>query len=291
MRAVRKKAGVAVVAAALVCGAAACSSSSDKDGKSDAKAEGRKQAEASPRLAPAAAVKKATEASEKLTSFRYRAKGTVPGEGKVQAEAAMSIDPLRVSMKATTSESGTPETGEFRLIDGTMYIGNGKPDPELDNKSWIKISMDEKELTEGEDGVSNQAEKNPAAETSFLNGSKDLKLVGTETVEGVRTQHYTGTVTLDQMRDSLKGTSGPKRKSREKSLKEYESMGIKTFTMDMWADEEDHTKQFRMRAKGAKGPMDLTITFLDYNKPVEVKAPPVADTFDFAKEMEAMGAS
>jgi hypothetical protein len=60
--------------------------------------------------------------------------------------------------------------------------------------------------------------------------------------------------------------------------------------MDMWVDGDDHTKQFRMKGAADKGPLDMTITFLDYNKPVNVAAPPakdVADLADLFKELDA----
>ncbi|MFF0286834.1 hypothetical protein [Streptomyces sp. NPDC005262] len=50
-------------------------------------------------------------------------------------------------------------------------------------------------------------------------------------------------------------------------------------------DRDDRTKQFRLRAEHidllagtGDGPLDLTITFLDINQPVTIKAPPAEDT-------------
>ncbi|MFI1106957.1 DUF1396 domain-containing protein [Streptomyces physcomitrii] len=287
MRAVRKKAGVALVAAALVCGAAACSSSSEGGDKAGG---GEQRAEQTPAMRPAAAVRKAAERSERLTSFHYRAKGTVPGQGKVEAEAGMSIEPLAMSLKSTVTGGADAGEAEIRLIDEVLYIGMGKPQPEMDGKSWMKFGGKGLGGAKGPrgGGLSSQAQKNPAAESTFLTGSKDVKLVGTETVEGVRTRHYRGTVSLDELRASLTGSDGKRREQREKSLEQYEELGIGTLDMDLWIDGDDRTKQFRMRGKAEEGPMDMTLTFLDFNKPVEVKAPPAAEVFDFAKEMAAL---
>ena len=43
--------------------------------------------------------------------------------------------------------------------------------------------------------------------------------------------------------------------------------------MDMWVDGDDHTKQFRMQGDADKGKLDMTFTFLDYNKPVTRRRP------------------
>ncbi|MFD5817952.1 DUF1396 domain-containing protein [Streptomyces sp. NPDC127038] len=246
----------------------------------------------SPALTPAAAVAKAAKRTEDITSLHYRMTGTVPGEGRVSGEAAMSMKPLAMSMKMTAEDQATDGPVEIRLVGKAMYIGGGlKAAKEMDGKSWIKFDMSalgaDKELNTDQLG-GGQADRNPATESTFLTGSKNVKKVGSETVAGVRTTHYRGTVTLDDFRKSLKGQDKATREKREKALDQYTKMGIRTFTMDMWIDGADHTKQFRMRGTADKGPLDMTVTFLDYNKPVTVTAPPAKDTVDLAGMMKGV---
>jgi hypothetical protein len=248
------------------------------------------KAEQSPAMTPAAAVAKAAKNTEDITSLRYRMTGKVPGEGQVSGEAAMSMKPLAMSMKMTAQDQATDGPVEIRLVGKAMYIGgNAEMSKEMDGKSWIKFDMSalgaDKGLNADQLGAG-QADKNPASESTFLTGSKDVKKVGTETVEGVKTTHYKGTVTVADLKASLKGENKTVREQREKSLEQYQKMGIDSMTMDMWIDGDDHTKQFRMRGDADKGPMDMTITFLDYNKPVTVTAPPAKDTADLAEMMK-----
>ncbi|MFH8989112.1 LppX_LprAFG lipoprotein [Streptomyces sp. NPDC017940] len=276
----RRTAGAALAALLLAGGAVSCGS--EKSDKAD-KAGGD--------MAPAAAVKKAADKTEKLTSFSFRMRGSVPGDGRVQAEAAMSTEPLAMSMKMSAPSQG-PEKAEIRLVDGAIYLGGGKEAAkEMDGKRWIKFAHTKGKGTAKQDGssLSAQADNNPADQSTLLTGSDDLKKVGTEKIEGVETTHYKGTVTLDRMRELLKDEDAATKKRREKSLKEYEDMGVEKLTMDMWIDGEDHTKQFRAQGKGNKGPLDMTITFLDYNKPVKVTAPPKSQVMDLAAEMEKAG--
>ncbi|MFE0672710.1 DUF1396 domain-containing protein [Streptomyces sp. NPDC058867] len=273
----RRALGAGLAAVALAAGAVSCS-------KGDA--------EESPKMTPAAAVAKAAKNSDDITSLRYSMSGEVPETGRVKAEASMRMEPdLAMSMKMTALDEGADGTVEIRLVDKAMYLG-GNPEmaKEMDGKSWMKFDMSalgDDALGGGAPGAS-QAEQNPAADSTLLTGSKDLEKVGTETVDGVETTHYKGTVPLDTLRDSLKDEDKDVREKREKSLEQYEDMGIETLTMDMWIDGEDHTKQFRVKGEGDKGPLDLTITFLDYNQPVTVKAPPAQDTFDLAEMMQEM---
>ncbi|MFI1413059.1 DUF1396 domain-containing protein [Streptomyces sp. NPDC020707] len=272
---VRHRATGAVVAALVLGGGAVGCSKADEE---------------SPEMTPAAAVAKAAKKTEDITSLSYRMSGRTPEEGRVKAEAQMRMEPdLAMSMKMTALDQGKDGNAEIRLVDKAMYIGGGAAAAkEMDGKSWIKFDMS----TLGDDALggggapgAGTADKNPAQESTFLTGSKDVKKVGTEKVEGVETTHYKGTVTLDEFRKSLKGESKATREKREKSLEQYEKLGLDALTMDMWVDGEDHTKQFRMQGDADKGKLDMTITFLDYNKPVTVKAPPAKDVMDLAEMM------
>ncbi|MFJ7331848.1 LppX_LprAFG lipoprotein [Streptomyces sp. NPDC101110] len=243
--------------------------------------------EQSPEMTPAAAVAKAAKNTEDITSLQYRMKGTVPESGRVEGEASMRLKPtIAMSMKMEAPDQAAGESVEIRLVDKAMYLGGGaEMAKEMDGKKWLKFDLSGSDAAKEIDkmGSPAQAEQNPAAESTFLTGAKDVKKVGSEKVEGVETTHYSGTVTLDDLRASLKDEKAETRKQREKSIKQYEKLGIDKFTMDMWVDGEDHTKQFRMKGQADKGPMDMTITFLDYNKPVTVTAPPAKDVADLSE--------
>ncbi|MEU1313559.1 DUF1396 domain-containing protein [Streptomyces tibetensis] len=249
--------------------------------------------EQSPEMTPAAAVAKAAKNTEDITSLQYRLKGTVPESGRVEGEASMRLKPtIAMSMKMKAPDQGAGETVEIRLVDKAMYLGGGaETAKEMDGKRWLKFDLSGSDAAKDLDemGSPSQAEQNPAAESTFLTGAKDVKKVGSETVEGVETTHYTGTVTLADLRASLKDGKAQTRKQREKSIKQYEKLGVDKFTMDMWVDGEDHTKQFRMKGEADKGPMDMTITFIDYNKPVTVTAPPTKDVADLSEMFKELG--
>ncbi|MFI9768294.1 DUF1396 domain-containing protein [Streptomyces sp. NPDC052415] len=273
--------GAGFAAVALATGAVSC---------------GTGEGEESPKMSPAAAVAEAAKNSDDITSLRYRMTGQVPEEGRIKAEASMRMKPtVAMSMKMTALDQGADGSVEIRLVDKVMYIGgNAGMAKEMDGKSWMKLDMS----ALGEDafgGAGNpaagRAEQNPAADSALLTGAKDVREIGTEKVDGVETTHYRGTVTLDTLRDALKDEDKATREKREKSIEQYEELGVDKLTMDMWVDGEDHTKQFRMKGAADKGPLDLTITFLDYNEPVSVQAPPAKDTADLAEMMKELGGS
>jgi hypothetical protein len=273
---VRTRGGAAAAALTALAGVTGCGS------------------EKSPAMEPAAAVAEAAKNTEDITSLRYRMKGTVPGEGDVSGTAAMTFEPMAMSMKLKVDGKSADESGEMeiRLVDKAMYLGGGaEAAKEMDGKSWMKFDLSQL----GESGLDSaglgaaQAEQNPATEAGFLTGADDVEKVGTETVDGVKTTHYRGTVSLDDLRASLEGEDKKTRERREKSLKQYEDLGVEELEMDMWIDGEDHPKQVRTRGAADKGTLDMTITFLALNEPVKVTAPPAKDTVDLAEMMEELG--
>lgn len=271
---VRVPVGASVAALLLAAGAVGCSGGTDE----------------SPKMTPAAAVAKAAKNTEEIDSIRYRMTGRTPEEGRVKAEAQMRIKPtLAMSMKMTALDQGAGASAEIRLVDKAMYIGGGaEAAKEMDGKSWMKFDLSA--LGAGEEldrlGSASQADKNPATESTFLTGAKDVEKVGTETVDGVETTHYKGTVTVAELEKTLAGEDKATREKRQKSLEQYEKLGVDKLNMDLWIDGDDRTKQFRMRGQADKGPLDMTFTFLGFNEPVKVAAPPAKDTMDLAEMMK-----
>ncbi|WP_411091181.1 LppX_LprAFG lipoprotein [Streptomyces sp. 049-1] len=271
---VRVPVGASAAALLLAAGAVGCSGGTDE----------------SPKMTPAAAVAKAAKNTEEIDSIRYRMTGRTPEEGRVKAEAQMRIKPtLAMSMKMTALDQGAGASAEIRLVDKAMYIGGGaEAAKEMDGKSWMKFDLSA--LGAGEEldqlGSASQADKNPATESTFLTGAKDVEKVGTETVDGVETTHYKGTVTVAELEKTLAGEDRATREKRQKSLEQYEKLGVDKLNMDLWIDGDDRTKQFRMRGQADKGPLDMTFTFLGFNEPVKVAAPPAKDTMDLAEMMK-----
>ncbi|WP_225797245.1 DUF1396 domain-containing protein [Streptomyces aculeolatus] len=287
MRSTFVRGGAALGAAALALTAFTACGDDDGDGK----AAGRKGGNAGQPVdvTPAAAVRKATEKAEDFTSLEYRMAGEVPGEGTMEGTGALSMDPPAMQMKMTVDGATADESGEveIRLVDDAMYMNAGpEAAAEMDGKTWLKIGMSDGGAGGGENPLLElkQADDNPAEEAQMMNAAEDLERVGEEKVEGVQTTRYTGTITLDDLRADLKGKDAKTKKDRQEQIDEMAEQGFDEFTMDMWIDGEDHTKQFRMQAETKEGPLDTTMTFLSYNEPVTVEVPPASETAD----MDAM---
>ncbi|MDV9170817.1 hypothetical protein R6V09_11825 [Streptomyces sp. W16] len=274
----RRATGVAFAAVLLGGGAVGCGDESVK--------------EDSAMLAPSAAVAKAAEKAEDITSLHYRVSGTVPERGRLTAETSMKTKPAAMTMVMTVAGARKPGELDIRFVGKAIYLGgSGVDTAKLGGKSWFKAEP----AVWGRGAADNESygvlprsmEVSPVVQSTFLAGSKDVRRVGTETVDGTKALHYRGTVTSRELRAAQSAAKGEDTwDARTERVDQFVNLGVDgALTMDLWVDGDDHAKQFRVRAKTYPtqndtdgGTLDLTVTFLDINPSVTVKTPPAEDT-------------
>ncbi|MFD2119582.1 LppX_LprAFG lipoprotein [Streptomyces cirratus] len=291
VNAYRKRTVVAVAAAVLLAGGATACDGGKKDGaaaapsKSASGTPGASGAQKPVQAEPAAYLEQVKKGSEEITSLRYTMSGSVAGQ-PVSGDVAMRIKPevgMSMKMASPEAEGGTVD---LRLIGGVMYIGSDGKFLKLDLKSASPDAAAQLDAL----GKAGQSGENPADRANQLQGAKDLKVVGEETVDGQKTTHLSGTVSLDQMKAAAAAASPEAKERQDKSVKQLEAQGVRSLVVDMWVDGTNHTKQVRTQGQTAKGPMDVTIKFTEYNKPVDIAAPPADQVVDLAEMMKNGGA-
>jgi hypothetical protein len=270
----------ALLTGAVLCGTAACSAS--KGTSAD------RSAPESFHAAPVAAVQKAVNKGARLNSASYRLSGKVPGQGTLEGKVSFSLRPRVVDMRMTASKSGQGHEFSVRLVGGSVYLGGGSDAAERDGKHWIRFAMKGKGAG-GLGGMQQQADQDPAAQASLLPQSEDVKKVGAETVDGVRTTHYAGTVDVAELLRQQTPKSAMDTARRMKAIEQYGQLGVRKLRLDIWIGPDDRTVKFRERAQAAQGPLDLTIWFSGVNKPVTVQAPPASDTVDLEQKLKEGG--
>lgn len=146
-------------------------------------------------------------------------------------------------------------------------------------KTWVRVDLAKAGKAAGLDfnqllGGANQS---PADSLALLRSSGDFSEVGKETVEGVETTHYHGTIDL-QKAVAAKGASA-------EVLQRLLELGAPAqYPADVWIDQDDFVRQFKssydMTAGGKSVSMSMTMGMSDYGMPVEVSAPPGDQVFD-----------
>ncbi|MGC5028812.1 hypothetical protein [Micromonospora sp. DT229] len=267
----RRPAGLAV---AVVTAAAltACS-----DGKSDPEPEAPtpsgavETAEAPTDIRDA--LQKAVEAAEQSGSVTVTMQDNAVGE-KILMQGAVSLGgPVRAELTATSSED---QTLKVRIIDEMVFVEiPADQRADMNGKSWMKLDP-----AGGQQGLEfnkQMADVNPVRQVKTMLASEGVTLVGEETLDGIRTVHYTVTTGLAHYLEQVDPELRP---IIEGQLTE---MGVKEVKIDLWVDEQHRPRRERVVLDPVS---DMTVDYTDYGKPLTVETPPDADTLDLAKEKQ-----
>lgn len=180
------------------------------------------------------------------------------GGATVDMDAQVDYSTEPPTMAAVMSPSGEGKI-EFRLVDKFVYMNLGQ----LSGGKFIKANINDPNGPLG-DLTGLQESMDPVSSfESFSQGLTKVVYRGDEKVQGEQTGHYE--LTLDTSKidalDDLTGTGAGAQPGMPKTL-----------TYDLWLDDEDRMRQVRMDMGKKLGSMSMNVT--DWNKPVDIKAPP-----------------
>ncbi|MGH8965530.1 MAG: hypothetical protein ACRDXB_09415 [Actinomycetes bacterium] len=199
--------------------------------------------------------------------------------GKIHADGQFQLRPkLKFSAKldefSSNGRTVPGAKGQALFTDDVLYakvpqlgqfVSGGKP--------WLKIDVNQMAQRTGFDvqGLLQQVQQvDPAEQTKMFTGSKDARRVGAETVDGVKTTHYTGTVTvqdalnrLDPQTREKVGTWLPKDRAHSK------------INFDVWTDGDNLPRKLVSKSTDAQGDGGtVTVLYSDYGKSFKVNPPP-----------------
>ncbi|POM25423.1 hypothetical protein BTM25_40670 [Actinomadura rubteroloni] len=209
----------------------------------------------------------------------YTMKIDVDGQGGVSMKmsAAVRIRPS-VAMHITTeptSVQGTSVPGFEAILDAqAMYLKMPALAATNGGKPWSKIALSDLSATSGLNlsGLMDQArQQSPAEQTKMLTASRDVREVGTETVDGVPARHFAGTVPVTAALGKLDA------QTRAKLEQQYQKLGVSTLTFDLWVGSDDLPRKMVSRLSTSSGPMTTTASYSGYGKPVDVTPPPASE--------------
>lgn len=128
---------------------------------------------------------------------------------------------------------------------------------------------------------------------ALLLESPNLKHVGPEKVDGVRTQHYKGTLSVEEMFDANKSFDMLSEKEREELTANVKKTGLKGYDTQVWVNEDNYPVKMVVGMKTPHGTMNMTADYSDYGAEADVQAPPAQGTLDLMEmmqELEDLGA-
>lgn len=198
-------------------------------------------------------------------------RATVSGEGSFD-NAKQAMD---VTMHLDGDGAGLPSSVEVRLLSPVMYV---RLPNEKREKSWVKIELQHALKNLGLALPNLGVGQSPAEALAQLRGSTNTEKVGTETIDGVRTTHYRGTV---DVQDALGRATAKERKALQRLLDEAKAHGVDaaSTTHDVWVGDDGLVRRLTEQV-GSVG--HVTMTFSDYGAPVQIEAPPADETTDLS---------
>src|SRR5487761_1707641 len=111
---------------------------------------------------------------------------------------------------------------------------------------------------------------NPLVQTQMLASAKNVRAVGTQTIDGVKTTRYTGSYTvaagIAKLPSSLRATE----------RKGLAALGIKVVDFNAWIDAQHQMRKIVVAENGSTERMTVTLQVTSINRPVSVTIPPAS---------------
>jgi hypothetical protein len=277
----RKIAVVALGGALAVSALAGCSSSSS--GSSHTGAQGGQSSQSSNdagSMAPAAFIQQIAQKAGQINSLHavMTMDGTAAGQPmKMHANAAMQLHPsLAANMTFDQMSVGRPDISGMKeiIVDNTLFMSM----PQLTQrtgKPWVKMSLSNLPNGTNLNQLLQQAQQaDPSSQIKQLTASNDIRQVGSETVDGVKTTHFAGTLTPDEMISRVPPAM------QDQVRQSYQLLGLSSTQMDVWADANSLPVRIKAAMTTSGGPINMQVDYSGYNKPVTVAAPPADEVGD-----------
>jgi hypothetical protein len=231
-------------------------------------------------------------ASQKTAAVEsYKVAITAGGTGQAASKMHGTI---QIRLKPDVAATGTLESasvkgqslpgGERAILLGDYFYA--KVPQQLSQftggKPWVRFSVSQASQQTGVNLDSVIKRANPAEQTKIFTGSKDAHKVGTESIDGVKTTHYEGTLTPEQA-----GRLDPQAQQAFKQF--YQRSGANKVTFDLWVGKDSLPRKLVTRVAADKGTASSTMVFSDYNKSFSVSAPPAGEVADGNQLKSAFG--
>lgn len=231
-------------------------------------------------------------ADQKTASFRGTltmdlgaVTGSSAGAISVDMSGSMQSKPLAGRMTMSGMSVGGQNVGDITALitPDAMYMKMPMLADRL-GKPWVEMKFSDLKAQSGFDfsQFTSQAQQmQPSQYIEQLEASGDVHAVGTETVNGIETTHYSGSVSLEE---SLSHYTAAMRQQLEPIMKQA---GFTGTGIDVWLDDKGLVRRVHSSAEGGKNTFTLSMDVLDYGVPIDVTPPPPSEVADFGSLLSA----
>jgi hypothetical protein len=227
---------------------------------------GGNNASATPETVTSAAAKSAQAGSMKadFTISGQGAKGQGTGTFNTGGDrSGKSTMDLQVSNNTSTLDSVV--TGNVLYLRSRVFAQAGISGAQ----QWVKLDLGKLAQQRGLDLSSLvNASPTPASALAYLKGTKDVRKVGSESVQGVDTTHYR--VNVDLRRAAARASGSGKDSIR----RVMQVSGLRTLPMDTWVDDKGFLRKVAWTEHTSRNTSSkVTMVLHDFGAPVKIEPP------------------
>lgn len=294
-----RRVGLSIAVATALTGVAACGSSgssgsSGKDAKDD-KAVGK----STTRVSPIAALRTAEQSTDKADSAKVESSTVMGSVMSMDAKGNLGWGDGITGTLTMTYTGGTmadtmraagSTSMEARYLPDAYYAKMGeKFAAQAGGKHWIKYAYDDLAKLGGSSGAylkDQMQNTTPNQSVKLLLASGDVKKVGTESVRGEQTTHYSGTVDVADLASKNSNLTASQLAGLKKQLTQA---GVSTEQVDIWVNAQDLLVKKVEKGEMTSGEYTQTAYYSDYGVKVAATVPPAGDTEDFTALLKQQG--
>ncbi len=196
-------------------------------------------------------------------------------------EAEMSLDMSGLPESSSTPSGSLQMTEIMKLPD--IYINASVFAGKLPGGAqWMKVDLGRFLGGLGLNLQAEGAQANPAEYLNYLRATGGaVSAVGHETVRGVPTTHYQGSIDLEKAAEELPSTNRSQLRATFSQLRTI--TGVGTIPIDVWVDSHDLVRKIAMEypltVSGSSGHFTMSIEYFDFGAPSPVGVPPASEVF------------
>lgn len=211
--------------------------------------------------------------------MRTSKQGVLRTRGRMSARSEPSLAFDQSFHEVSIAGKVLPGGMRTMLVGKVVYLKMDVLAAATGGKTWVRLPLSDLDSDSLDmDQLLRQGQSmDPVAHTHMITSSDDIKIVGKETLEGVRTTRYRGTFSVAEGLADLEPEIAA---AMEESL-----AGLETMKFDLWLDDKWLTRKITMTGKVrdpalGTGTMSMVLRFRDYGEPVEIEKPPAGLTID-----------
>ncbi|MFI6811716.1 DUF1396 domain-containing protein [Nonomuraea sp. NPDC050328] len=242
-------------------------------------------------LAASEVLQQAAQKTQQVSSYTVDAVVNVThpqqGAGKVQGRMLYQSQPeLAVDVTLDTVDFGGQQLpgGVRAVLKGdTVYIKVEALKQIINSsKPWIQVKLNEVgPAAEVQKYLDQVRQFDLATVTKLVTASKDVKSVGTETVDNVETTHYSGTFPVELAVLTLPADQQERARQNLAELKDVK--------FDIWVAADGLPRKLALNGSKEGGTLDATLFFKGFNEPVTITPPPADQVGDLPQGGPATG--